>query len=307
MKKLLAIIFSAGLLMCLCNSCRVEGADKTAGTVGVKMFATWNNAYTSLEYDFMNVAFQFNAWLQNSADAPNARCMGYAVLPSGAENTWKLMADEQQAYLVETNGETLDGSAHWTITRCKGRMADCNLLSDHQPVFNVYGNYDRIENASLIQDNTQLDIQTIGTRKWKIQLITPGEWDDYGTVFADLTLTALTPDVPVMLSRNEYQLEGTGSFAFVQDRYSNTFNEPVYTLTYMGFQIEEPLEYAGDDKAFGAHFWKNGVLKMRATNKKNEETVRTARLTFRGDNYWVGFYKNENPEEGELWNRQEIY
>lgn len=307
MKRFFAFILGAGLLLSLFNSCRVEESNKTPeAAASVKMFSSWNRAYASFKGEFMDVAFQFNHWLQQSDSLPGATCMDYVVQRADVENTWKLMRDNQPVYLVETDGNLLDASAHWTITRCKGHMANYDMVSDYQFYANGYDNFGRtdvLQHASFIQDNTRMDIQTVGSNQWRVQLITPEAWDDYGAVYADLTLTVPSTDVPEKLSEVEYALEGSGSFAFVEDFYFNMFEEEIRTYAYLGFQIEEPLMSGGDNTPF----WKGGAFKMRATNANGDVTERTAHLSVRGDNYWVCFFVNENPDDGETWCRQDCY
>lgn len=307
MKRFFAIVLSAGLLLSLFNSCRVEESNKTPDAAGMKMFAAWEGAYVHFDTEFMEIAFQFNQWLQSADSMPNAYCLGYTVQPTSDENTWKLMSGENTLYFVETDGNLLDAAAHWTITKCKGQMESCYLPIHNQynncNDFDCFGYADEVENASFIQDNTRMDIQTIGTNKWRVQLITPEAWDEYGSVYADLTLTVPSQGVPAMLSEVEYELEGSGSFAFVQDSYYNSFDERICTYAYMGFQIDEPLESAGDN----SRFWKSGALSLRATNNRGYVTERTAHFAIRGGNYWMYFFVNGNPDEGETWCRQDRY
>lgn len=306
MKRFFAIVISAGLLLSLFNSCRVEESNKTPkAAASFNMFCAWNSACASFETEFMEVAFQFNHWLQQSDSLPNAYCMGYAVQATETPNTWKLMSDETAVYLVETDGHPLNASAHWTITRCKGHMSHCFFPSDNQfdNGFDCFGCFEEMENASFIQDNTRMEIQTTDVNQWHVQLITPTAWDDYGTVYADLTLTVPSQEVPVRLSDVEYTLEGSGSFAFVEDSYYNMFEEAIRTYVYMNFQIDEPLVSAGDNSPY----WQNGALKIRATNSRGDVAVHDARLTLRGNHYWVCFFVNGNSDEGETWFRQDRY
>lgn len=287
MKKYLLISFVIGALAFSLGSCKVEESNYTPDTTGHNMFSAWNQAMYETTENMMEMAFRFNYWLQNDT-LPVLYLNGLTYdVNQSSDNVWTLTFNGVSEYVIETDGQTLDSMATWVVTKNKKiRFLDYDYMLSPESTL-------RYEHASFYSPNTRMEIRGEQPYQWDIQ-ITPGEWNEPEQVYANLKLSLTTPEMPALLKYAEYQLEGSGRFAFVEDTWFGANGENSYTYRYITFQIREPLVSAVERKGH----WISGVLNMVASGYNDYINNRTAYLKKNDGNYWVTFYENDDPANG---------
>ncbi len=267
----IAIFFVAALSL---SSCQIEGGDYQPDNSGYNMFLAWNFANNNVNTVYMNMAFLFNDWLKAGDNPIYGTFLEYEV-HQVSDNVWNLEKEGLCKFVIETNGLFLEAeNAQWKITQREGFILDMDGYHINETILYY-------EHASFVNGNTVVEIQTLQPYKWHVQ-ITPSGWGSNG-VFADMTISIPSQVMPRHLDDVEYELTGSGRYAFVNDKNNSaTIHGTVYSFAYLDFQIEEPMLSSAD------HWdrWKSGTIKLIGHVKdKTNSCVATVKEDNLGGHY----------------------